>query len=618
MKLTNGGIITALYDKGFYINRSFEELCLTQPEDVKAVYQSYKEAGSEIFFTNTFSANRPKLVEFGLQDRLEKIIRSSVSLLRSFQEDDCEVYGLLGPLGVMIEPLGKLSKEKAREYFHEILKLFDEENVDGFCLQGFHDLSELVTALQACAEVNAKKKVTVLFSVQENMRSSFGHSLEELLEHAVEFAQVDTVGICGEVGPSGALTALEIMRPLTTLNIAILPDAGLPRYVNDQYIYMTNPDYMAKFAKRFIQGGADIVGGGAGVHSQHIKAMNNSIRMLNVSEVATTSGDKTIKHIIPHGVYIEPSSEVKANVPLKQRNSLGAKLVSGEKIITVEVMPPKGIDFAKFHEHCEELEAAEVDFINIPDGARAIARMSSLQMAAYIKNNFKNLEPIPHVTTRDRNLLGLQGDLLGSHINGVRNLLLVTGDPPKLGNCPGATGVYDVDAIGLTHIASRFNQGLGLGGAPFGNPTDFVIGVALNPTTSNRELEIQRFKYKIEAGARYAITQPIYSVEAYESFMEELGPVNIPIIMGIWPLVSLRNAEFLRNEVPGVVVPKDVIQKMEQAGDDKLKATQVGMDIAMDVMDKAYNHVAGFQISAPFNKVKLAVDVINGVGLKGK
>ncbi|MCB0390520.1 MAG: methylenetetrahydrofolate reductase, partial [Bdellovibrionales bacterium] len=346
----------------------------------------------------------------------------------------------------------------------------------------------------------------------------------------------------------------------------------------------------------------------SGVHEPHVKAIANALRMAK-GTVRASSSSVGLKNQMPVSIQALVDKPLQ-KVAIEERSTLGQMLANGEKVVSVEVIPPKGVDVETFLDHCQALQDGGVHFVNIPDGARAVARMSSIQLSSYVSQKF-NLEPIPHFTTRDRNLIGLQSDLLGAHVNGVRNILVVTGDPPKLGNCPGATAVYDVDAIGLTHVINRMNQGLDLGGAAFGKPSKFLIGVALNPTASNQELEVRRFKYKVEAGADFAITQPIYSLKAYKEFLELLGEIKIPIIMGIWPLVSLRNAEFLKNEVPGVDVPEWVIDEMKKANGDKDEALKRGMEIAMKTISEANGLVAGFQVSAPFNKVDVAIDVIN-------
>ncbi len=611
--VSDGGMATSLYNKGFYFNRSFEELSLTYPESVREVTANFKHAGAQILTTNTFGATIPKLIDFGLQDQRETILRAAVDIALQVADDDESIYvvGAIGPLGRLIEPLGPTSVEEAEDFFAENVRTLHAAGVDGFSLEGFHDLNEWAAAVRAVRRYSDRAILSHI-SIQDSQKTNYGNTLGEYIRRAHDL-DVDVIGIAGDIGPSGMLSALETMRPLTKRPISLRPNAGFPRYVNDQYIYLCNPDYLGKYAKRFAQSGANIIGGHAGVHSEHIRAVANAIRMSR-SSVVTSHAVSKAKEIYVRG--IQPIVDTpKESASLETRSRLGEKLKKHERITTIEIVPPRGIDSEKFLLLCKKLETAGIDFVNIPDGARAVARMSSTQLATYVRQKF-NLEPIPHFTARDRNLLGLQSDLLGAHLNGVRNVLIVTGDPPKLGNCPGATGVYDVDSIGLTHIVSRLNRGLDLGGSSIGVQTNFVVGVALNPTASDAELEIKRFRYKIDAGADFAITQPIYDLDAYQKFFEKLGEVPIPIIMGVWPLVSLRNAEFLKNEVPGVSVPDWVVAEMEKAGDAKTaqgkdEAIRRGLDIAARIVEQARPWVAGFQISAPFNRVEIAIEVAN-------
>lgn len=602
--VADGALATSLYDKGFYINRSFEELCLTSPESVREVTSQFAAAGARLLCTNTFSATRPKLTKYGLQNQQGDIIRAGCRITREVADaKQGFVLGLMGPLGEVLEPLGPTSESEAIEMFLEQVQVFEAEAVDGFSLENFHDLRELELAIHAIQQLS-QRPILAHISLQENLRTSYGHSLEEFVSR-IGGSGVVALGLTGEIGPSGTLTALEKLRKLTPLPLVMKPNAGLPQYVNDQYIYLCNPDYLAKYAKRFIQAGATVVGGGAGVGEAHIRAISNTVRMVapQVRSVQVT----TVTSAVATGVSgVDP-------IPKSDRSKLGLYLKEGRRVFSVEINPPKGVDCEAFLGLCSALEKGGVEFVNIPDGARAMARMSSLQLAAFVRSRFR-LEPIPHFTCRDRNLIGLQSDLLGASVNSVNNVLLVTGDPPKLGNCPDATAVYDVDAIGLTHIVSRMNRGLDLGGSAFGRPTSFMVGVALNPTTPNQEMELNRFQYKVEAGADYAITQPIYDLEAYQRFIDRIpGGPKIPIIMGIWPLVSLRNAEFLRNEVPGVSVPDWVVERMERAGEDKDSALKCGLEIAVETMEKAKGLVAGFQVSAPFNRVSIALEVIHAI-----
>lgn len=599
--VADGAMATTLYERGYYINRSFEELSSTEPQAVKEATLAFKVAGAKIFHTNTFGATRPKLTKYGLQSQLATIATDAAKIALDVAQESGFVLGLLGPLGVLIEPLGPTSLNEAETMFSEIAAPLEQAGVHGFAINALHDFNEIESAIRAVQKLSTKP-ILVNIGLHENLKTSYGHSLDELVRLATKYS-LEAVGVCGEIGPSTMLTAVEQLRSLTKLPIMVLPNAGMPRYVNDQYIYLCNPDYIGKYAKRFVQAGAQIIGGHSGVYDTHIKAITNSIKISQHSAPSSPQNSTSIQPIIDKPI---------AAKPLPERSRLGAALSAGEKIISVELVSPTLTDFEKFETRCRELEAGGVKFVNIPDGARAMARISSLHLAAHVQNKFK-LEAIPHLTCRDRNLIGLQSDLLGAHVANIRNILLVTGDPPKLGNNPGATAVYDVDAIGLTHIVSRLNQGLDIGGSSTKHPSAFVVGVALNPTARNSELEIRRFRYKIEAGCDYAITQPIYSVEAYKKFIDLTGDVKIPIIMGIWPLVSLRNAEFLKYEVPGVDVPDWVITEMQKAGDSKEEALKRGVEIAIRTMQEATALVAGFQVSAPFNRADVAIQVIKSV-----
>lgn len=598
----DGAMATSLYEKGFYINRSFEELSLTEPSAVKEVTLEFVRSGSQILHTNTFNASVPKLAKYGLQDQLEDIVKKSAEIAKSVCQNEY-VIGLIGPLGVLVEPLGPTSLAEAEDYFSRSVQAFHQTEVDAIAIHALHDLNEMEAAFKA-AQKFSKLPIIATVGLQENIKTSYGHTLNDFVTLAHRY-NVSCIGVCGEIGPSGMLTAIEHLRPLTELPLMALPNAGLPRYVNDQYIYLCSPDYMGKYAKRLIQAGAQIVGGHCGVYASHIKAISNALKMTSALDTKPSPAKNPALSTVLKPIVDTPAIAK----PLEQRSFLGRALKENKKIYSVELVPPQLQDLDKFLTKCKELETAGIEFVNIPDGARAMARVSSFQLATYVKSHFR-IEPIPHMTCRDRNLIGLQSDLLGAHVSGLRDILIVTGDPPKLGNNPGATAVYDVDAIGLTHIASRMNSALDIGGVKSGARTEFVVGVALNPTAKNRELEIQRFKYKVQAGADFAITQPIYNLDTFKSFLDDVGDVKIPIIMGLWPLVSLRNAEFLRNEVPGVDVPEWVVEEMRKAGDNKDEAVQRGIEISQKTLVEARSIVAGFQVSAPFNRAEVALSVI--------
>ncbi len=602
--IADGGIVTSLYDRGFYINRNFDELSLTHPSDVQSVSEGFLKAGANLLHTNTFSATLPHLTKYGLQDCFESILLKSCEIVNEVAQDQACTLAAIVPLGVLLEPIGPTSLSEARSLFKQAVAIFEKGNIDGYSLRHFHDLKELEQAVIAIRSLS-DRPILAHISLNENFKTSFGNSLEAFVFFADKY-DLDVIGFSGNGGPSSVFSALKKIKLLTSRPISVLPNAGLPRMINDEYFFLANPDYISKYTKRMVLAGAKVVGGSSGIHADHIKAMSSAVRMLNPAQI-------DIKHLFV--TETTKRNEVLENfqpTSLNKKSKLGQKLASKEKILSVEINPPTGIEIEKFDQNCRFLTQQGIDFINIPDGARAMARMSSFHTSSYVQSKF-NLEPLAHLTCRDRNLIGLQSDLLGAHVNGIRNLLLITGDPPKLGNCPDAKGIYDVDSIGLIHIVSQLNKGLGLGGSQFGHPTEFVIGAALNPTSVNIELEIQRFKYKIEAGVDFFITQPIYDFDLLSRFLDKIKIDFPPIVIGIWPLVSLRNAEFLKNEVPGVSVPDWVLLEMEKAGDDKEEAIKRGFEIALKTMNQASSFAAGFQVNAPFNKVKLAVDVINAL-----
>jgi len=411
---------------------------------------------------------------------------------------------------------------------------------------------------------------------------------------------------CSE-GPNDLLQSLKILKPLTQKLIVIQPNAGIPRSINGRYFYMTSPDYLAKFAKRYIEAGAFGVGGCCGTGPDHIRAIASSVKMLDAKGLSMNRS--TVSRIEVSSIDQE---KIKTrDLDERTRSKVGSSLRAGKKVISIEITSPRGTDLAKFMLALEQVKKAKVDFINVPDGARASTRVSSLHLASFI-----NAKPelgvtiIPHLTTRDRNLIALQSDLLGASINQVNDLLLITGDPPKLGNSRDATPVYDIDSIGLTYLVNRLNQGLTPQGDALGSSTEFGIGVASNPTAINLELEVSRWKYKVESGADFAFTQPIYDAETFLRWKDKLGADYKPHMVGIWPFVSYKNAEFMAHEVPGVHVPAWALEKMAEVQDDPQASVKRGIEIASQIMKKLWNECEGFAISAPLGRVDVALEVL--------
>lgn len=599
----DGGIGTELYGKGFFINRPFEELNISSPGDVLAVHEAYIKAGASVITTNTFSISRPQLKKFDIEDKQGELIKAALEIANKARKGTDVKIGLsVGPTGVLIEPLGPTSRKEAREYFAEIaahaLKL---GNFDLYILETFTNISELEDAIDGIRSVDSKNSILASFapiSHQDNLIQSF----VDRISHRED---VQALGInCGQ-GPSDLLKILKKIIPLVSKPVVVQPNAGIPNQVNGRYFYMTSPDYMAKYAKNFVEAGAVGVGGCCGTGPDHIRAIRNAVRMLNSKRVKVER-DLSLEKKGTQKTQIDQRS-----LSERKESYMGQKLSEGRKIFSIEVLPPKGPDVEKFLQQLQLIDQNNVDFVNVPDGPRASTRISSLHVSSLINRDPKfKLKALPHLTTRDRNLIALQSDLLGAYVNAVYDVLVVTGDPPKLGNNREATSVYDVDAIGLTYMMNCLNKGVSPKGENLGKPTSFGIGVAANPTAVNMELEIQRWKYKCESGADFAVTQPIFDPDAYLRWREKTASNNRPHLIGIWPFISYANAEFLAHEVPGVKVPDSVLQEMEKTKDNKEEAVKRGIEIALQTMKKLENSCEGFCVNAPLGKVEVALELI--------
>ncbi|HEY8485344.1 MAG TPA: bifunctional homocysteine S-methyltransferase/methylenetetrahydrofolate reductase [Longimicrobiales bacterium] len=597
----DGAMGTMLYAKGVFINRCYDELNLRDPELVQEVHRAYVRAGAELLETNTFGANRAKLSQYGLEEQVRAINARAAELARAVARGRALVGGAIGPLGLRIEPYGPTSREEARAIFREQAEGLLEGGVDFFILETFSDLEEIHQALLAVREVSSLPVVAQV-TVQEDGATAYGTSPEMCAVRLEEWG-ADVVGINCSVGPHGVLEAIEKMAAVTRRKLSAQPNAGFPREVEGRKMYMASPEYMATYAQRLIRAGAKFVGGCCGTTPEHIKRIVDAVR-------AVAPGRTQIRVELP-----EPSVEAVEPVPLAERSNWGRKLAAGEFVTTVEIVPPKGIDPSRMLAGVRLLERAGVDAVNVPDGPRAQMRMGAVATAVLVEQ-VVGIEAVLHYCCRDRNLLGMLSDLLGAHALGIRNLLLITGDPPKMGPYPEATAVFDIDSIGLTNLVSRLNRGLDPGGNPIGSATSFTIGVGANPGAVDLEHELRRFFWKVEAGAEFAITQPVFDPDQLLGFIEELRKrgIWIPIVAGIWPLVSVRNAEFLANEVPGVVVPPAVVERMRRASErGKDFALEEGIAIAREMLERVRPYVQGIQVSAPFGKVALALRVFEGI-----
>jgi homocysteine S-methyltransferase len=590
----DGGTGTYLYDKGVFINRCFEELNLTNPELVKQVHKDYVEAGADVIETNTFGANKFALSVYGLEQNVYEINYVGAQLAKSMTRDNILVAGSIGPLRVQIEPLGKLSFDEAKDAFAEQIKGLLDGGVDLIIFETFSLVEELVQGVRAAREL--KKDIPVIAQVTINNEGNLlsGESLERFVEKVSQY-HVDAIGMNCSDGPRLMLEALERLRKLTTLPISVQPNAGLPQNIGGRNLYMTSPEYMAEYAKRFIQTGASIVGGCCGTNPSHIKAIRRAVQALQPEKRMDVKLE---------ALKVEKPAEVRL-YPKEEKSRLSNMIASNKFVKLVELVSPKGISAEKEIAKARTLFEYGIDAINIPDGPRASARMSALAMAVQIHNEV-GIEPVLHFACRDRNIIGMQSDLLGAWALGIRNILAITGDPPKLGNYPDATAVFDVDSIGLANLINRLNHGLDFANNPIGAPTGFSIAVGVNPGAINLDEELRRLDWKIQAGAEYMITQPVFDLRILEKFLKRIEHIHLPIICGIWPLVSYRNAEFMNNEVPGASVPAEIMERMRKAVS-KEEAFREGVLIAKEIYQKIRSEVNGVQLSAPLGRVDAVV-----------
>ncbi len=599
--LCDGAMGTLLYAKGIFINRSYDELNLSQPDLIRGIHHDYLQAGAEIIETNTFGGNSFRLARHSLADKVRDINRAGVRIAREAAKSfDVWVAGSVGPLGTRIEPLGKTSFQEARDAFREQIEVLVEGGVDLLILETFGYLEEIHQAMLAARDVSASLPLVAQVTIDEDGNCLDGSDPQTFVPKLAEWG-ADVIGCNCSVGPVAMLDAMEKVRAATSLPLAAQPNAGIPRSVDGRNIYLCSPEYMASYARKFVAAGVRLVGGCCGTTPDHIRVMKSALR---VGEARGKAASKPVSGS-PSAPLAVPA------VPLQERSLLGAKLARGEFVTMVEIVPPKGIDVRKEVEGARFLKSVGVDGVNIPDSPRASARMSNQALSLLIQREI-GIDAILHYTCRDRNVLCIQSDLLGASAVGIKNLICITGDPPKMGNYPDATAVFDVDAIGLVNIVHNLNRGLDLGGNPIGTGTGFVIGVGANPGLTDMDEEIRRFEYKVEAGAEYAVTQPVFDLRLLENFLKRIEHCRIPVVAGIWPLVSVRNAEFMKNELR-VSVPDSILERMARAQTPEAARAE-GVAIAREMLIAARQMVQGAQISAPSGRYSSAVDVLEALG----
>lgn len=601
----DGAMGTMLYAKGVFINKSFDALNVTQPDLVAEVHQEYVRAGADIIETNTFGANRIKLASFGVADKLHAINEQGAKIARHAADGKAYVAGAIGPLGIRIEPWGKTGIDEAVEYFTEQARALADGGVDLFILETFRDLSEICSALDAVRRVSDAPVIAQMTTEEDG--NTLDGTPPERFAPELERRGASVVGVNCAVGPAPMLDTIERMAAVTALRLSAQPNAGKPRDVEGRNIYLCSPEYMASYARRFILHNVRVVGGCCGTTPEHIRQIKMAVRAL--APAVVRSGTAGTAAGAP-SVRLTPLPASRP-VPREHKSRLAHAMAQGTFVIAVELTPPRGFQTDVIVDRARRLRIHGIDAINIPDGQRGGARLSALSLAVLIEQQ-AGIETLLHYSCRDRNLLGIQSDLLGAHAMGLRNLMLITGDPGRVGDYPDATAVFDVDSIGLTNVVARLNHGCDVGGQPIGAATAFHIGVSVNPAAPNVDQELRRFEYKVEAGAEFVVTRPVFDVRSFEAFNKKIAQAGLPIVAGVFPFESARNAEFLANEVPGVRVPDALLERMRRAHPPDAAAAE-GIAIAREIAAELRGVVQGVQVATQSGDIDAAVAVLDGL-----
>jgi homocysteine S-methyltransferase len=595
----DGAMGTMLYGRGVFVNRCFDELNLSNPNLVKQVHAEYLAAGAEVIETNTFGAHRFKLGPHGLEAQVRKINREGARIAREAVGDKGLVAGAMGPLGKPLEPIGSIRADEAQAAYREQAEGLLEGGVDVFVIETMPSLDQAKAALAAVRSLGSELPVGVSLTFNEEGNTLYGDSPEDAVRE-LEALDVPLVGANCSQGPQAMLETLSRMAAVArSAKLAAMPNAGSPAYVDGRYVYLCTPEYMATWARRFLEAGASVVGGCCGTTPAHIRDLVRSVRMFQPGRAVE------VKAVTP-----ERRKEAPAPVPREQKSPL-ARALGRKFVVSVELDPPRGADAGQIIERAQYCKENEVDAINVADGPRASARMSAQALCVLLQEKV-GIDTILHYTCRDRNLLGIQSDLLGAHALGLRNVLAITGDPPKLGDYPDATAVYDVDSIGLIRIMDNLNHGADLAGNLMGPSLAIHVGCGADPSKPDMEKEVRRLEEKVKGGAEYIMTQPVYDPRSLERFLSLMKHIDVPLLVGILPLYSHKNAEFLHNEVPGMSIPDDIRERMRVAGSGE-RAQLEGVRIAQEATLAARELAQGVYIMPPFNKVDLAVRVIEAL-----
>jgi homocysteine S-methyltransferase len=596
--LFDGGIGTEIYKRNFFVNQCFEELCLSSPKVVEEIHSEYLAAGADIITANSFAANRLKLSRFGLAEKIREINQAAVAIAQKIAGENALIAASIGPAGKKETN----SKIKNSDAIVEQALILSDAGADLLLFETLSCLNDVKNAVSAASETSAP--FIISFTVDENGESFLGESLEILVETAMSGKKTPSLlGLNCGLGPDGILLSLEKLLRLTNIPLLVRPNGGMPKDVDGRMIYMTSPEYFSTYALRFVQMGARAVGGCCGTGPEHIREMARALKpMLKAERSLSAKINVVLK---------DEEKKLMPPVPTEQKSKFAAKLSVGNWVTSIEIVPPKGYDLSQTVEKAKICKNAGIDAINIPDGPRASCRISPLVTAFKIQSEAA-IEVILHFCCRDRNLIGMQADLLGCASLGINNLLFVTGDPPKLGDYPFASGVFDADSIVMAGAQSMLNRGIDVGGKSINCPTKAFIGIGTDPNALDLNRELRRTKEKVDAGAEFIITQPVFATASLLAFIQKIRDLNInlPVVAGIWPLASIRNAEFMKNEVPGVIVPDEIIQRMSRY-ENKEDQRKEGISIAEEIVGKIKNSISGIQVSAPFGNVLTSIELIS-------
>ncbi len=600
--LFDGGTGTEIYSRGVFINHCYEELNLSRPELVEDVHRTFLGAGADAVETNTFSGNRPRLEQHGLGDKVRDINREGAHVARRAAGTHALVAGSLGPLGIRLEPWGPTTVGEAEALFREQIEGLVEGGVDLLVLETFTDLVEIQAAVRAAKSV-CDLPVIAMMTVDEEGRTPEG-VLPEWVARKLEATGAEVVGVNCSVGPAPMLSVVEAMASVCARPLAAMPNAGIPRSIDGRVHYLTNPTYMARYARRFVEAGARVVGGCCGVTPEHIRAMREMLGQGAPKEAAAR-------------VTVDPPRALpRPPARAAEKSRLARRLAEGGFVTLVELPPPRGWETGPARDQVRAIAACGVDGIVVPDDPRVRARLSPLAMALLVQEEARisagALEAVLQYTCRDRSLLGMQSDLLGAHALGIRNLQLVTGQAPRPGEAVWSTPIFDVDAIGLTNVVFRLNHGLDVADNAIGEPTRYLSGALAAVGLPDQKEEVDRFGWKVDAGAEYAITTPVFDVTELARYLAAIEGFRIPVIATIWPPRSLREAEYLAAEVPGVRVPQAVLERMARAGSPAAEESEA-LQIAAELLEQLRPHVEGVMLTGRLGRDPRGLALLAGV-----